>query len=212
MTFTQATAMQHTSDNLAVLAAIFETEAELCLYRRPPDADIAGYLSRAGREGRLGLGWRLVLTPGETHDLPLVDLPGRAALQADIGWLCELYATLTGCPRVGARLEVLSQAMCPRFHADRVGLRLLCCYQGPGTEWLPDAAADRSRLGAAAQGLPDEQSGLILDAAAIGRAPPFSVLLLKGSQWPGARGGAIHRSPPPAPDQPRVLLALDAIW
>ncbi|UTH76828.1 DUF1826 domain-containing protein [Chromobacterium sp. IIBBL 290-4] len=105
-----------------------------------------------------------------------------------------MYATLTGCPRVGARLEVLRQAMCPRFHADRVGLRLLCCYQGPGTEWLPDAAADRSQLGAAAQGLADEQSGLILDAAAIGRAPPFSVLLLKGSQWPGARGGAIHRS------------------
>ncbi|UTH76830.1 hypothetical protein [Chromobacterium sp. IIBBL 290-4] len=75
MTATHATATQHASDNLAVLAAIFETEAELCLYRRPPDADIAGYLSRAGLEGRLGLGWRRVLTPGETHDLPLAELP-----------------------------------------------------------------------------------------------------------------------------------------
>ncbi|KMN48215.1 hypothetical protein VL04_09585 [Chromobacterium violaceum] len=53
MTFTHATVTQYASDNLAVLAAIFETEAELCQHRRTPDADIAGYLSRAGRENRL---------------------------------------------------------------------------------------------------------------------------------------------------------------
>ncbi|QND86150.1 Uncharacterized protein ChrSV_3924 [Chromobacterium vaccinii] len=193
------------SDNLADLAAIFDPNVELCLYRRPPIADIAGYLCRAGRDGLPGLGWRRVLTPGEAVDAPLADLPGREALYADIAWLCDLYATLTGCDRVGARLEVLSGAMCPRFHVDRIGLRLLCCYQGPGTEWLPDAAADRARLGV------DTQSGLVRDAAAIGRALPFSVLLLKGAGWPGANGGAIHRSPAPAPGEPRVLLALDAV-
>ncbi|MGC0155055.1 DUF1826 domain-containing protein [Chromobacterium vaccinii] len=199
------------SDNLADLAAIFDAGVELCLYRRPPIADIAGYLRRAGRDGLPGLGWRRVLTPGEAIDAPLADLPGREALYADIAWLCDLYATLTGCDRVGARLEVLSGAMCPRFHVDRIGLRLLCCYQGPGTEWLPDAAADRVRLGAGARGLSDAQSGLIRDAAAIGRAPPFSVLLLKGAEWPGADSGVIHRSPVPRAGEPRVLLALDAV-
>jgi hypothetical protein len=200
------------SDNLASLAAIFDADTELCLYRRPPNADIAGYLRRAVQNGLLGLGWRRIVTPGESADLPLADLPGRAALQADIAWLCELYATLTGCPQVGARLEVLNRPMCPRFHVDRVGLRLLCCYQGPGTEWLPSPAANRSRLGSAAQGLPDAESGLILDATAIGSAPPFAVLLLKGAEWPESKGGAIHRSPAPHPGEARVLLALDAVW
>ncbi|WP_158253788.1 DUF1826 domain-containing protein [Chromobacterium alticapitis] len=202
----------HLSDNLASLAAIFDADTELCLYRRPPNADIAGYLRRAKQNGLLGLGWRRIVTPGESADLPLADLPGRDALQADIDWLCELYATLTGCPQVGARLEVLSRPMCPRFHVDRVGLRLLCCYQGPGTEWLPSSAANRSRLGAAAQGMLDAQSGLILDASAIGSAPPFAVLLLKGAEWPESKGGAIHRSPAPPPEETRVLLALDAVW
>ncbi|RBB95118.1 hypothetical protein C3E97_031555, partial [Pseudomonas sp. MWU12-2115] len=115
----------HRSDNLACLAAIFDPDAALCRYRRPPNADIAGYLRRAEQNGLLGLGWRRIVTPGESADLPLADLPGRDALQADIDWLCELYATLTGCPQVGARLDGPNRPMSPPFHFDRVGLRPL---------------------------------------------------------------------------------------
>ena len=35
------------------------------------------------------------------------------------------------------RLVSTSAPMCPRFHTDHVGVRLICTYVGPGTEWLP---------------------------------------------------------------------------
>ncbi|MEF8706149.1 MAG: DUF1826 domain-containing protein [Candidatus Accumulibacter sp. UW27] len=41
------------------------------------------------------------------------------------------------------RLDVVRQAMCPRLHVDRVGIRLLCTYRCPGTEWVESAAVDR---------------------------------------------------------------------
>jgi hypothetical protein len=86
---------------------------------------------------------------------------------------------------------------------DRTGIRLLCTYRGPGTQWLPDAGVDRQRL--------QEVPG---DYPAVAEAPAFAVVLLKGSAWPGNESrGAIHRSPPvPAGAAPRVLLTLDALW
>ena len=47
-------------------------------------------------------------------------------------------------------IEVLDRAMCPRWHVDRVGLRLLSTWVGPATEWLNEDFADRRQLGSAA--------------------------------------------------------------
>ncbi|MGB7991204.1 MAG: DUF1826 domain-containing protein [Candidatus Methylophosphatis roskildensis] len=148
-------------------------------------------------------------------ELPgLPDLPGREALADDLAAMTELYCDLLGCDTVGLCLDVVGRAMCPRFHVDRVALRLLVTYRGPATEWLDDAAADRSRLGAAAGELSDAQSGLIRDPGAVGGARPFDIVLLKRCQWPGNEArGAIHRSPAvPAEHAPRVLVALDVVW
>jgi hypothetical protein len=144
----------------------------------------------------------------------LPDHPGRDALARDIGQLAELLGDLLDCPHIGLRLEVIDKAMCPRLHVDRVGIRLLCTYRGPGTEWLDDAAADRSKLGSGAGGLPDEQSGLLGTGTQIQRVPGFAVALLKGSLWQGNGGrGIIHRSPAvPADGFPRVVLAADGVW
>ncbi|MBL7650356.1 MAG: DUF1826 domain-containing protein, partial [Candidatus Hydrogenedentes bacterium] len=92
--------------------------------------------------------------------------------------------------------------------------RLLCTYRGPGTEWLDDATADRSKLGIGAGGLPDDQSGLLGSGTQIQRIPGFAVALLKGSLWQGnGRRGIIHRSPAvPADGFPRVVLAADGVW
>ncbi|WP_455423474.1 DUF1826 domain-containing protein [Candidatus Methylospira mobilis] len=66
---------------------------------------------------------------------------------------------------------------------------------------------DRTRLGARAKGLPDEEPGLVLDNTAIGRKPPYAVGLMKGSKWEGnEERGAVHRSPKPAQEEPRRLL------
>jgi hypothetical protein len=86
--------------------------------------------------------------------------------------------------------------MCGRFHADRVGLRLICSYAGPGTEWLDEPDIDRSKLGPGLGGLPDEVTGLLLPGARVRRLERFAVGLLKGEHWPGNEGrGVVHRSP-----------------
>ncbi|UHD18496.1 DUF1826 domain-containing protein [Thiocapsa bogorovii] len=124
-------------------------------------------------------------------------LPGGARPRS------ALHASRIGCQAIGLRIERLERAMCPRWHVDRTGIRLLCTWRGPGTEWLDDPRIDpRGLLGSAA------------DAPATGQARPFDILLLKGSAWQGnAAGGAIHRSPQVAPgSDPRILVALDALW
>ena len=197
----------------AALIDIFEPDVQLAIWQRPVDPAIADYLEASRLH--LGSGLRRSLAAGESPDLS--DLPagqGRDVLAADMCNLAELLGDLLDCPRIGLRLEVIGKAMCPRLHVDRVGIRVLCTYRGPGTEWIADTGADRSRLGSGAGGLPDEVSGLFGADTRIESVASFSVALLKGSRWQGNRGrGVIHRSPAiPADALPRVVLALDGMW
>lgn len=201
---------------IAELASVFEPAVQIVRLAREPDAAIVRELDDVLRTGSLGCGGRAVLAANAPFDgavLPPLDL--CQALCADLGGLTALYADLMGCPAVGLRLEVMERAMCPRFHVDRVALRLLVTYRGPATEWLDDAAVDRSKLGGGgADALPDAQCGLVLGPGAVGRARPYDIVLLKGCGWPGNEArGAIHRSPAvPAGLAPRLLLAVDAVW
>ncbi|PLK49940.1 DUF1826 domain-containing protein [Uliginosibacterium sp. TH139] len=196
------------------LTRIFEADTNAVLLERAPLAAISTYLSLPDVQRGLGSGLRHKL--GADEFLPanaLPEAPGRDALLADIAWQAELMRDLLDCESVGLRLEVLRKPMCPRFHVDRVGIRMLCTYRGTGTEYLHGEAADRARLGLAG-GASDESSGLIVNADGIARVPLHAITLLKGSAWPGnAAHGAIHRSPAVIEqDMPRVVLALDAIW
>lgn len=195
------------------LTEIFAPHCQIAVAERPPVASINRYLSAVSAS--LGEGFRVSLTAGDV--LPkrfLPDAPGREDFATDIAFLVEIYGDLLGCPAVGVRLEVLSRAMCPRFHVDHTGIRLLCTYRGPGTEWLEDAAADRSKLGPVSAGMCDEVSGIITDPKGIHRVKPYAIALLKGSRWQGNAGqGVVHRSPAvPVNEVPRVMLALDALW
>lgn len=193
----------------ADLAVIFEPGVQMVAWLRPRAETLYAAMEAAVRGGRL-VGFRTTLQAGEP--LPgglLGDIP---LLAADIAWLAECVADLAGAPSAGVRLEVLERAMCPRFHVDRTGLRLLCTYRGPGTEWLDDASADRRWLGGGPDRLDDAVSGLIVDPTGIQRLSAGAVVLLKGSAWPGnAAAGAIHRSPAVAAP-PRVVLAIDPLW
>jgi hypothetical protein len=199
----------------AELVCVFEPEVQVVCLRREPDPDISGRLDRLACQGKLTNGFRITLPGTESGpatafpDGPLAD-----TLQSDLTGLQELFADLIGCPAMGVRLELISRAMCPRFHVDKVGLRLLCTYRGAATEWLDDRSADRGKLGAGADWRADQSSGLIQDAAGILQAAPFDLVLLKGSAWPGNESrGAIHRSPAVTADEaPRVLLAIDGLW
>ncbi len=201
------------TDDPLGLTRIFDPEIQLAQWRRPADPVIADWL--AAHAGDLGSGIRQVLAPGQQPDLGrLPSGAGRDALAADIALLAEILSELLDAATIGFRLEMIGKAMCPRLHVDRVGIRLLCTYRGPGSEWVDDAAVDRRFLGAASGGQPDDSSGLLLAGHRIEAIPPFAVALLKGSLWQGNGGrGVVHRSPEIAADEmPRVLLAMDAGW
>lgn len=197
------------------LVCVFEPEVQVVCLRREPNLFVQRSLDDLARAGALGTGFRIALSAAGPLDAgALPDLPARGPLQADIALLLELYADLVGCPSLGLRVEIVERAMCPRFHIDRVGIRLLCTYRGPATEWLDDVWADRSKLGGGSSRLPDEASGLMRDPARVVRAEPFDVVLLKGCAWPvNELRGAIHRSPTvPTHMAPRVLVSIDALW
>lgn len=201
------------ADDPLVLTRIFDPEIQLAQWRRPAKPVIADWL--AAHANDLGSGLRQTLTPGQPPDLGRLPAgAGRDALTADIALLAEMFGELLDAASIGFRLEVVGKAMCPRLHVDRVGIRLLCTYRGPGTGWVEDASVDRRFLGAASGGQPDETSGLLLAGHRIEAIAPFAVALLKGSLWQGNGGrGIVHRSPAVAAEQaPRVLLAMDAGW
>lgn len=60
----------------------------------------------------------------------------------------EIVCELMGCSEVGLRFACVGRAMCPGRHIDRTSIRLVCTYQGPGTEWLDDQSIERSDLDA----------------------------------------------------------------
>ena len=193
------------------LTRIFEPDIQLAQWARPRNPLIADWLD----ENRLalGTGFRQTLARGEAPDLrALPPGPGRDALADDLALLADMLGDLLDAQTIGVRLEVVQRAMCPRFHVDRVGIRMLCTYRGPGTEWIEEHAVDRRFLGGGANGLPDESSGLLRPGHRIHAIDPFDVALLKGSLWQSNQyRGIVHRSPAVA-DAPRVLVALDAGW
>jgi hypothetical protein len=129
-------------------------------------------------------------------------------LVEDIARLVEMFCCLFELKRVGLRLTVLSHAMCPRFHVDRIPCRLVTTYQGSATQWLTNAAADRSMLGHANGGRPDHESGLYSHSDNVQQLKAGDMSLLKGELWEGNEGaGLIHRSP--STDLSRLLLTLD---
>ena len=119
------------TDDPLGLPGIFDPHIQLAQWHRPHITLIADWLAAHTRH--LGSGVRQTLSPGQHPDLS--DLPpgaGRDALATDIALLAGMLAELLDATTIGYRLETISKAMCPRLHLDRVGIRLLCTYRGPG--------------------------------------------------------------------------------
>jgi hypothetical protein len=204
------------SDDPADLARIYEEDVHLCVIERAPETDVAAFAEALTASGRPVERIEEVQFERYAFDRLLPegrDLPGHAPWCRDVARLTALFCDLFAIERVGLRLRVLDHAMCSRFHVDHVPARLVCTYGGIGTQWLADESVDRSKLGPGAGGLPDEASGLILNADAIQTLPPYAIGLLKGARWPGnEHHGIVHRSPRPTPENPRrLLLTLDLL-
>jgi len=189
-----------TVEDVTDLAWIHDHDIQGVCLRRQPDPDLEAELAAVDARGwPVGpVNARNTLAALEAGD-GLEYLPQAPRLRADIVRLATVYTDLIGCPETGLRFVRLEGTLCPRFHIDRVGVRLLCTYRGPGTQW-----GRRDAL------LPTDRP----PASPVGQARAFDVLLLKGSTWPeNAHLGAVHRSPAPGRDSPpRLLLSIDAVW
>ncbi len=139
-------------------------------------------------------------------------LDGQTALCEYIELLADMFCTLFELKNVGLRLAILDQAMCPKFHVDKVPCRLVTTLSGVGTQWLPHDQVDRSKLGAGSLGLPDETSGIMQSPTDIQNMSAGDVTLLKGEGWYNNEDcGAVHRSPALPLNERRLVLTLDFI-
>jgi len=204
------------STHFADLARIYEHDINLCLIERPLPAAIGQFVHRALQDaGSVGISQPVAPLHFDFIKLwpQAGQLPGFQDWLADIKMLVSAFCELFDLREAGLRLYTLDKAMCPRFHVDWVPARMICSYGGIGTEWLPEHAVDRRRLGMGGGNLPDHESGLVLDATAVRRMPAYAVGLMKGEHWEGNEGhGLVHRSPTPTAAQPRrLLLTLDML-
>jgi hypothetical protein len=197
----------------AGLAAIHRSGVHLALWTRRLPAALADDVARIAAEASAfehrievrPVGARQRIDEFLTVALP----PGIACrlLASDVARLVRLFAALSGFSRINLRLERLDHDACRLFHCDRVGLRLLCTYHGPGTEWLPEDAVDRTALGGGCN------RAICRDPGRIQRLAPGVVGIFKGEAHPGNAGrGIVHRSPPIAREGlRRLVLCLDGV-
>lgn len=131
-------------------------------------------------------------------------------ISEDIAKLVDMFCYLFELKQVGMRLKVLDQAMCPKFHVDKVPCRLVTTYQGTATQWLPHELVDQTKLGWGCNGLPDNESGLYQSEIDIQQLNCGDVALLKGTLWEGnENAGLVHRSPELIANEKRLILTLD---
>ena len=154
------------SRQFADLANIYDDAVNLCLIERPRPARIEQFVYDA-LQNAANIEISQPVDP-EQFDFSRLwpqasHIDGYQDWVDDVALLSAAFWELLGCRQTGLRLRTLKTPMCPRFHVDRVPARLICSYGGIGTEWLPEYALNRSKLGMSSAGLADAASGLIVN-------------------------------------------------
>jgi hypothetical protein len=123
----------------------------------------------------------------------------------DIVKLMVLFKEVSECKEVGVRLEPIESDTCRLFHTDRVPLRMVCTYFGPGSEWIENQNVVRSGLGKG------DNSLVMAPGAVIRSVPTGAVFFMRGEA--GAETPAVvHRSPPIEKfGGRRILLRMDVV-
>lgn len=190
----------------AVLADIYRDEINLAVWQRtlcPEIQSAVRDLANRAQSAQVSL----AVSPSTVRPSlsQALGIDARNPLCDDIVELVEMFSDLFGCSRVGLRFTTLEKPMCPRFHVDRLGCRLITTYAGVATEWLPHAYVDRARLAG-------QEAGLCAREQDIQRLDPGDVALLKGEGWEGNEGrGIVHRSPAMPAGEKRLMLTLDIL-
>ncbi|WP_394247075.1 DUF1826 domain-containing protein [Vibrio profundi] len=199
------------AEHPTVLADIYESDINIAIWRRSFSQELTDSISQF-IAANPSFSKSLSLTP-ETAYKKLenaIDDPDFKPLIENMAQLVDMFCCLFDLEHVGLRLAVLNEAMCPRYHFDRVPCRLVTTYHGAATQWLPNDVVDRSKLGHGSNGLPDATSGLYLHESDVQRLACGDVALLKGELWEGnENAGLVHRSPESSALNPRLILTLD---
>ena len=199
----------HVEESPEVLERILDPEVNLCLWRRPVQVDIAQELLALGAldlpdvrpETSSSSFSQDIITLMAEHQLD----PDRFAnLRADLEALVSRFSQVSEGRNLRFRLVTTTDNDCKRFHLDRRNLRLICTYQGPGTEWLTDDQVDREALAACSHCASVSRYG---EPSQFHR---FWVGIMRGD--PANVGtGLVHRSPTiEGTGQVRVLFCLDS--
>lgn len=196
----------------AVMTKIYQSQINLVVLQRSLDKEVSDYCQTL-IESQPSYNLRIVINP-EKAALSLrsllPDLNNQSAFIDDLVLILEMYACLFELDEVGLRLQVLDRAMCPRFHTDKLGCRLVSTFVGPGTEWLHNRDVDRSKLGTGNMGLSDNESGLFSRTECIQQVNSGDIVLLKGDGWYDNDGlGVVHRSPAITGGEKRVIVTMD---
>jgi hypothetical protein len=133
----------------------------------------------------------------------LPDQPGRSEFVADMARLASVIGHDLGHGRVSARLELLDRDACRLFHVDRIDVRLLTTYAGPGTQYLAHRDVLRAGLGSG------DNVRIVRAGATIRSLDTGGVGLFRGEREggdPSHRRGVVHRSPPIRATRRRRLL------
>lgn len=185
------------------LAGIARPEVSIAVWLRPIDEWLARIVDALPAEALPHLRIEQLPVKDAAVELQSAIANRRRALHPlldDIVTLVALYRDLTGLDTVRLRLERVGDDACRYFHTDRVRLRLLCTYRGPGTEWVPDRFVRRDGRGCSVEPQPEQVRSL----------RRFDVGLLKGAAWPPPHRPCMHRSPPIAgTGVARLLLCID---
>jgi len=122
----------------------------------------------------------------------------------------EFFAAFDQYDLLQATIEHVSFVPCPRWHVDKVDVRLVCTFLGRGTLLVANQGVRRSPWGTR---LTVSNKGFNVDESVAFETSPGEAALMKGESWPGNKGLAVvHRSPDDAGEYGRRLLfKLDGI-
>lgn len=188
------------SDDPLIMTQIFRPENNLVVWQRSLSTQLLDEIKETITQKP---NWQMVLQTSQDEAFEeladaLSDWRCAQELSCDITQLIEMYSVLFDAKRVGVRLTVLENTMCPRFHVDRVVCRLVTTYYGQATQWIKGKNSVQ-----VTQDYPD---------ALIEQMNTGDVALLKGTHWEGnEQHGIVHRSPPATEQSLRLLLTIDFI-
>lgn len=115
----------------------------------------------------------------------------------DMAKIAKLFCDIQKSNSIGLWLG--SKRGCKRYHVDIVPFRMLVTYDGQGTEWLPDEAANRDAF---ING--ESNDKIVTDRSLLQFINKWDIAIFRGGS-----NGIIHRTPDSALESSSVLMRLD---